>query len=44
MDYQVLLLSFRHTVVDKIIRTQAFSPAKKKVLCQLFIYFAVVCQ
>ncbi len=32
------------TVVAKIIRTLVFSPAKKMVFGQLFVYFAVVCQ
>ncbi len=31
-------------MLAKIIRTLVFSPAKKMVLSQLFIYFAVVCQ
>ncbi len=39
MDYQVLLLSFRHTVVDKIIRTQAFSPAKNKGFMSVIYIF-----
>ncbi len=36
-------LVFLVTMVAKIIRTLVFSPAKKMVLSQLFLSFAVVC-
>lgn len=41
---QKTVMSLSLTVVARIIRTLVFSPAKKMVLSQLFVSFAVVCQ